>query len=190
MPACHNYESLPCLIFGMFLLEDEQIFMALTTHKIYYIVRQAVKSDHPLTPFQIIKLVFMAHGRYLAHAGLPLIRDRIDAWQHGPPIPVLYHELVACGEMTVGSLLYCGTPASSNARDEFFQAALSDIEREIMDGVAEEYGDWTGPELSRLCCEKGSPWDECYTVEYGTEMQDGVIRRYCRSEIIKPQLIQ
>ena len=66
----------------------------------------------------------------------------------------------------------------------------SDIEREIMDGVAEEYGDWTGPELSRLCCEKGSPWDECYTGEYGTEMQDGVIRRYCRSEIIKPQLIQ
>ena len=31
MSACHNYGSLPCLIFRMFPLENERIFMALTT---------------------------------------------------------------------------------------------------------------------------------------------------------------
>ena len=45
-----------------------------------------------------------------------------------------------------------------------------------------------GPKLSLLCCEKGSSWDECYAGEYGAEIQDGVIRRYYESEIIKPRL--
>ena len=52
-----------------------------------------------------------------------------------------------------------------------------------MNCVAEECGDWTWSELSLLCCEKGSSWDECYAGEYGAEMQDGVIRRYYESEL-------
>ena len=41
MSACHNYESSPCLIFGVFLLENERIFMALTTrNKMLYWVKK------------------------------------------------------------------------------------------------------------------------------------------------------
>ena len=45
-----------------------------------YVLRQVAKSGHSITPFQVIKTVFISHGRYFAVTGEPLIRDRIDAW--------------------------------------------------------------------------------------------------------------
>ena len=51
-----------------------------------------------------------------------------------------------------------------------------------------EYGGWTGPELAALCREPGSPWDKCYTGEYGAEMPDVVIRTYYESEMVTPKL--
>ena len=45
-----------------------------------------------------------------------------------------------------------------------------------------------GPELSRLCCEKGSPWDECYTGGVGADIPDEVIRRYYEFEMVVPEL--
>ena len=51
------------------------------------------KHDGRFTPFQLIKLVFILHGRTLAALNQHLIFDRIEAWRYGPVIPVLYHEL-------------------------------------------------------------------------------------------------
>ena len=99
-------------------------------------------------------------------------------------MPVLYHELVICRDEPLESLLYCGTPIHSDARDRFFQSVLSGTGREIIDGAVKDYGDWTVLELSRLCCEKGSPWDECYTGEYGVELSDKIVRNYYRSEMV------
>ena len=38
-----------------------------------YILRQAAKSGCYLTPFQLIKLVFISHGRHLATTGEPAL---------------------------------------------------------------------------------------------------------------------
>ena len=76
----------------------------------------------------------------------------------------------------------------SDHRDGFFQEVLSGTERETIDGVVKDYGDWTWQELSRLCCEQGSPWDECYTGEWGTEVPDSVIRQYYELEMVPSRL--
>lgn len=136
-----------------------------------YAIRQAAKSSRFLTPSKIMRLVFIAHGMHLALAGQPLVHDQIDAWKTGPVIPVLHHEMVVFRNEPVDSLLYAGTPTDSNALDGFFHTLLSDIERGIIEGVVKEYGDWTGSELAALCREPGSPWDECYTGEWGQTYQ-------------------
>ena len=149
-----------------------------------YILTQAAKSGISLTPFQIIKLVFIAHGRHLAVTNNPLLRDRIEAWKHGPVMPVLYHELKIYEDSPVSTLRYCSTPVNSNVRDEFFNSVLSDKALNVIDEVVKEYGDWTVSELYQLCHEDGSPWDTCYTGKYGVEIPDSVIKAYYKSEMV------
>ena len=155
-----------------------------------YILLQAAKQNIRLTPFQIIKLVFISHGRYLAITNKPLISDRIEAWKHGPVIPVLYHELKIFGDDYISTLRYCGTSVNSNKRNRFFSDILSDDKRAVIDEVVYEYGDWTVAELYRLCHERGSPWDMCYTGEYGVEIPDHIIKQYYKSEMIESYPLQ
>lgn len=138
------------------------------------------------TPFHLIKLVFISHGRTLAALDASLIHDRIEAWKHGPVIPVLYHELKVWGDTPVQKLHYCGTPPGNEERNKFFERVLSKNERVIIDDVVEEYGDWSFGDLRRLCHEQGSPWDVHYDRKLGTEILDNTIRQYYVNEMIAP----
>ena len=46
-----------------------------------------------ITNLKAQKLVYYAQGVYMAKVGVPLFDDDFEAWQHGPVIPDLYHQL-------------------------------------------------------------------------------------------------
>ena len=50
-------------------------------------LKLADKDNDTLTPMQLLKLVFIAHGWCLGLLGRHLIKDSIEAWQYGPVIP-------------------------------------------------------------------------------------------------------
>lgn len=107
-----------------------------------------------VTPMQLLKLVYIAHGWMLGLHGKPLIRDEVEAWQYGPVIPKLYNAIRRFRSQPVeGSL---GTDGKK----------LDVTEDDIVCQVYEIYGKKSGPALSRLTHQKGSPWDTVY--EHGT----------------------
>ena len=121
-----------------------------------------------LTPMQMLKLVFLAHGWMLGLHGRPLIRDRIEAWKYGPVIPTLYHEIKA----------YRGSPIRSRLAAPRTDRISGDAD-DIISQVFEIYGDWSGPELSQLTHERDSPWDQVFDeVDWGQIIPTGVIRNY------------
>lgn len=144
------------------------------------------------TPFHLLKIVFISHGRTLAALEKPLIRDRIEAWKYGPVIPILYHELKIWGDMPVGELHYCGTVPNVNAavdseRRSFFESILSSPERDIIDDTVAEYGECTFGDLQSLCHEPGSPWDAHYDEKFGTKIPDSTIWDYYKKEVAGEQ---
>lgn len=55
------------------------------------ILKIAKSKGVSLTPMQLMKLVYIAHGWSLGLRGIDLFRNRIEAWQYGPVMPDLYH---------------------------------------------------------------------------------------------------
>jgi uncharacterized phage-associated protein len=104
-----------------------------------------------LTPMQLLKLVYIAHGWMLGLYGRPLIKDEVQAWQYGPVIPRLYNAIRQYRDQPVRGPL-CPT-----------SGALPMTEQSVVDQVYEIYGDKSGPALSRLTHLPGSPWAETYT---------------------------
>lgn len=113
--------------------------------------------DHtPVDHMKLHKLVYLAHGWHLARVGRPLIRDAIEAWPYGPVIPMLYHEFKQFGD----------EPIDGRAFDFDFDIAENVVLRDdfpadtlwILDLVWRTYGVYTGPELSAMAHEPGTPW--------------------------------
>ena len=115
------------------------------------ILKQGEKRGIQMTPMQLVKLAYIAHGFHLAIFGGKLFQEQIQAWKYGPVIPDLYHATKRFGrkEIAIDNLL--SYPGLANPAIEGF---LGD--------VVAKYGHLSGPTLSSITHQSGSPWDQVY----------------------------
>lgn len=120
-----------------------------------------------LTPMQLLKLVFLCHAWMLGLYNQPLIRDKIQAWKYGPVIPDLYRAVCAYKDQPITRLIPCG------------EGTFTAIEEDLIRQVFDAYGFYSGPQLSDITHEPGSPWDHVWT-RGGRNQQipDNIIENY------------
>lgn len=111
-----------------------------------YLLCKAKDAGKSLTPMQILKLVYIAHGWNLGLYGNPLINESVEAWQYGPVIPSLYHAYKRFGSSPIDDCPGAGPNEFGND------------ERRVMDQVWSGYGSRSGISLSTLTHQPGSPW--------------------------------
>lgn len=124
----------------------------------------AEEKKDTLTPMQLLKLVYIAHGWMLGLYGRPLIKDEVQAWQYGPVIPHLYNKIRHFKSNAVTGSLSCDNETLDNE------------ERSIVEQVYNIYGHLSGPHLSRLTHQIGSPWALTYRPgDFGAVISNDVI---------------
>ena len=138
-----------------------------------YFIRRALDENKPVTAMQVLKLVYIAHGWYLAlMEGRPLIKDDVEAWQYGPVIPVLYHEIKAFKGNPCDSLL----SLYDGKRDVYEHPTVKNkIALLLLDAVWKKYGYRSGLNLSSLTHKAGTPWDQVWNKEGGSTRRGAVI---------------
>ena len=67
-----------------------------------YFLAQSVASGGAVTPLKLQKLVYYAYAHVLALTANRLFSEPIEAWQHGPVVPDLYHALKEFGKHPIG----------------------------------------------------------------------------------------
>ena len=131
-----------------------------------------------LTPMQLLKLVYIAHGWMLGLYGRPLIRDEVQAWQYGPVVPPLYNAVRQFRSMPVEGPL---TTRRSEPLDRY--------EESIIEQVYRIYGQMSGPALSRLTHAAGTPWAKTFRDgEFGVVIPNDIIEdHYSRLAEVRQQ---
>lgn len=123
-----------------------------------------------LTPMQLLKLVYIAHGWSLGLRGVPLTRDAVQAWQYGPVIPRLYNKLRK----------YKGSAVTEDLSQDDIDPLSAD-EMAIISETYDVYGNLTGMALSRITHAKGTPWDIVYEPgEFGLTIPTDIIEDHYR----------
>lgn len=68
-----------------------------------FFVEQAMLDQTTVCPLKIQKLLYYAQGYVLAIVEKPLFEDDIEAWQYGPVVPRVYHDLKENGSEPIPS---------------------------------------------------------------------------------------
>jgi uncharacterized phage-associated protein len=124
------------------------------------VLDRAVELNTSVTQLQLYKIVYFAHGWYLAVNSEKLISQSFEAWSYGPVIRVLRDAFKDFGR----------EPITSKAeRFDIFTGELRPIDaitndRDIVfiNQIVDFYHVYDGWELSDLTHESGSPWDHVW----------------------------
>ncbi|HEV8416453.1 MAG TPA: type II toxin-antitoxin system antitoxin SocA domain-containing protein [Bryobacteraceae bacterium] len=128
-----------------------------------------LSEKNPVTPMQLLKLVYMCHGWMLGLYGRPLVSDRIEAWPYGPVIPRLYQANKHYGSGFIGE------------RPSAEPVGFLPDEVSVMHQVWRAYGNFTGLQLSALTHKPGTPWEiTCRTRGGGSVISNDLIEQYYR----------
>ncbi|AWY21255.1 DUF4065 domain-containing protein [Moraxella bovis] len=122
-------------------------------------IRLAKQDGKYLTPMQILKLVYIAHGWSYGFFNKPLIDDTIEAWKYGPVIPELYQTIKKYGNTEITQdisypWLGIGNILNNNQ--------LDDDQQKVVNFVYKKYGHFDGIQLSMLTHQNNTPWSEIF----------------------------
>jgi uncharacterized phage-associated protein len=121
-----------------------------------------------MTPMQVLKLVYIAHGWNLGLSGKPLIDQPVEAWQYGPVIRDLYNAMKGFGGGAVAGPLPLGYGARADA--------LTPSEDGLVRQVYKLYGGMSGVQLSGITHMQGTPWQQTYSPDrHSAEIDNGLI---------------
>jgi len=138
-------------------------------------LRRANAEGQSLDHMKLQKLVYLAHGWHLALVdGVPLIEERVRAWEYGPVIRELYQEFAEFGRAPIDRL-YMDFREWIEPSIPVEDAAA----REVIDGVWQRYSPYSGLQLSSLTHQPETPW--AITRQQNRKViPDELIREYFR----------
>lgn len=120
-------------------------------------------SGETLTPLQLLKLAYIAHGWSLALHSQPLFNERIEAWQYGPVVPSLYQAIKGFRNSAVRGPILDG------------DVALTQQELGVVDSVYQAYGRYSGGQLSAMTHRPGTPWAVAWERGRNSEITNDLI---------------
>lgn len=132
-----------------------------------------------LTPMQLQKLVYFAHGWHLGFEQGPLSAEHAQAWQWGPVFPKLYHAMKRWG----------GGPIEERVKlngGEPVIPASADFPWRLIDRAWEVYGHMSGPALSQLSHDPEGPWHKIRSESYdarGIDIPNAMICDYFKAKV-------
>ena len=143
------------------------------------ILKIAKLKDKALTPMQLMKLTYIAHGWALALLDRGLFSNRIEAWKYGPVIPDLYLATKSYGRNTI-PIEEIGDP---------IEVKVSQDDRAFLESVYDQYAHMDGIRLSFFTHKPGTPWDQVFVPNImGIEIPDRVIEQHYR-ELLRAQKV-
>lgn len=132
----------------------------------------AARDSKTLTNMQLQKLVFLANGLSLALLDRPITYHNIHAWQWGPVLPQLYKSFSRFGSNKISEQAVCSEKTPETGEDD-----------EVIQSVWKNFGQMTGPQLSALTHESGSPWDKTWNSDQYGIIEPNLIKEFYREKL-------
>lgn len=136
-----------------------------------YFIGKAHAEGRTITPMQLLKLVYIAHGWRLGLYGEPLIAEQVQAWQYGPVVESVYQNFKHYGREPIARQRSEWGP-DGNIR---IPTITDETLEPFLDSVWNAYKHLDGLQLSSITHQAGTPWDVTWNHLGGARARGAVI---------------
>lgn len=137
----------------------------------YFLATQPEDAGEAISNLKLQKLCYYAQGFYLAlNDGIPLFKDGIEAWAHGPVIPQLYHIFKG----------YRDGPIPIPEGVDI--AGYPEDVRALLDDISDVYGQFSAWKLRNMTHDE-PPWRDAYRKMEGSEISRDAMCEYFATQI-------
>lgn len=139
-----------------------------TVHDVanYFLALNDPQAGEVITHLKLQKLVYYAQGFHLAVFAEPLFPERIEAWRHGPVVPVLYHALKGYGNDVL--------PAPERFEPD---DVLTQEQQVLLDDVYSAYGQFSAWKLREMTHDE-APWRDADARGNSEEITHRALREF------------
>jgi len=147
-----------------------------------YFLDKAEAEGRELTHMHLQKILYNAHGYYLAMTGDPLFYQNVQAWKNGPVIPEVYKAFKKCGRDPIA--IRATRPASLfDIEGSPYEEDLDEETRSFLDAIWEGHKSISAVKLSAISHVRGGPWDQVargknLELHHGIEIPNPIIQKY------------
>lgn len=120
----------------------------------------------PVTIMALLKLIYFAHGWHLARYERPLVKNRFEAWKHGPVVRSVYECFQGAGVNPIEGRATRFNPLTATSVPAEYD--LGEDEQTFLVQIFDAYAHLHAFRLSGLTHEPGSPWDQLWNVADGS----------------------
>jgi uncharacterized phage-associated protein len=146
-----------------------------------FFIGKGLEEGRPITPMQLQKLIYFAHGWHLAVYGSPLINEKVEAWPYGPVVPSIYHAVKRNGAARIESLI-----TTLNRQGTAIETPMVSGPRTLalLERIWDVYGHYSAVQLSRMSHDPKGPWHKTWNDEAkrgeirGVDIPDAEMKRY------------
>ena len=107
-----------------------------------------------LTLMKLQKLMFFAQSWYLRQTGNLLFDDAFARWKYGPVLPAVFQRFKSFGSNNITQKV-----TDENGYEFAINSSDADNILNFIDEIINEYGSFTGPELSSMTLQEGTACD-------------------------------
>jgi uncharacterized phage-associated protein len=129
-----------------------------------------------LSNLKLQKLLYYAQGHHLGNLGVPLFREDLQAWSHGPVVPVVYREYRDAGS----------NPLALSETDSFEWTDVDENATDFLIEVWDRYGG-LAPWRLRDMTHSEPPWQETWKqTEWAGVISLELLRSYFATKTVTP----
>lgn len=151
-----------------------------------FFIALAQDSGEQLTHMKLQKLVYYSQAWYLGMYGESLFNSSIEAWQHGPVCPELYHKFKSFGSNPIELPFSCPDVAGCIS---VVKPNLSDEVYSFLEQIADDYMDLSAFALRNMT-HKERPWIDAFAANQGEITVESMVSYYSELVISEEELTE
>lgn len=169
---------------GTILIQDPDVFIEISGNDrdlTAIDIAKYILTLLPTTQLKLQKLVYLIYEKHLVDTGVPLFKEPILAWKHGPVTKSLYEEFREYGSSTIpyeeddNVIITSEEIAVNPSYMRIFSSECGLTALNVVHDIIETYKGYSAWELVDLTHRTGSPWERVYKPGVNSVISDDII---------------